>query len=1009
MVNITDPELNETKAETLPPASLETLKELRNESCSMSSQKDFKLQPSQRFLRRVLSPESPVRNLLMVHGTGAGKSCTAIQIAEEYIIRPEFQDKQVLVLANPAVQQNFKSQLFDVAKVYQDPDGLLFSKQCTGRRYLEMIQRAQAEPLQVTNKESQQRIETIASKIINEFYEFQGYNEFANIINGPNGKKNTLAPSEYTQWIHDTFDNRLFIVDEAHNLRETTETETSKLVAVAIEEIVKTANGMTLVLLTATPMYDKFDEIMYYFNLFLWNDRRIPLKKAIPTSEIFEESGDFKEGKESLFRGWCQDYVSFVKGENPFTFPFRLPPPDKLIAAVDRETDIFGQKITDPRKYLILTKSFVSPQQAEAIKGITPRAMSDPKLVCVTPENKSFREVFDKSDGQYTYKTEKFLSPSKIALYSSKFGLITRTISEGTGLVFIYSNIVELGAQLFAMCLEEHGYEPAFGERLLKETANEVPRGSKGKYALFTSETPDADIRRTLTRIKSRENAEGSDIKVLIASPKVSEGVDFRFIRQIHVLDPWFNMSRIEQVLGRGMRTCSHALLPFEQQNCTVYLHVCRYPDSKQETLDEYIYRVFVEGKAIKISKVKRVIMESAMDCVLQSPINSLPKDWREELKVPQIRSQDQQQLNLTLLQMFAPTFEDVNEGLTCKVVAHVKDELHVRPLSAILDVRDEIFDKLLVLFSKKPIWSKEDLISHRLFKSYDQKVVLYNIQDAIRSGFELKDKNGTVGKLESRDGMFAFSTGKNQSMLDRILKVEKAPNVDLREHEKVPQEEKKINLDAKIDSLPEYIRLRFRKEILEWYAIDHLLTEDQRIQFILESDFSEIYSRSLVAETKSGKKLYILGSKKIYNEDKELITPIGEEKDGYTTWVDALKDKFIETKNQYSAYIHDDKITFNLDEKTVPIKRADRKKVIRGRSCISYLEPVLNAFAKWLHDEEIPPSANTKKDRCLYLNFLVREAILANKPGILWWTMQEWEILDEIDNRKELLTRIKD
>jgi hypothetical protein len=47
----------------------------------------------------------------MVHGTGVGKTCTAIQIAEEYIIRPEFQDKRVFVLANPSIQENFKSQM----------------------------------------------------------------------------------------------------------------------------------------------------------------------------------------------------------------------------------------------------------------------------------------------------------------------------------------------------------------------------------------------------------------------------------------------------------------------------------------------------------------------------------------------------------------------------------------------------------------------------------------------------------------------------------------------------------------------------------------------------------------------------------------------------------------------------------------------------------------------------------------------------------------------------------
>ena len=87
-----------------------------------------------------------------------------------------------------------------------------------------------------------------------------------------------------------------------------------------------------------------------------------------------------------------------------------------------------------------------------------------------------------------------------------------------------------------------------------------------------------------------------------IARGKVSEGVDFRYVRQIHVLDPWFNMSRIEQVLGRGMRTCSHSLLPFKEQNCTVYLHTCRYSTSTQETVDEFMYRIFVEQKGHKIA-----------------------------------------------------------------------------------------------------------------------------------------------------------------------------------------------------------------------------------------------------------------------------------------------------------------------------------------------------------------------------------------------------------------------
>ena len=136
-------------------------------------------------------------------------------------------------------------------------------------------------------------------------------------------------------------------------------TSTAKISAKAIESIVKQAKGVTLVLLTATPMFDDYDEIIYYFNLFLWNDKRLDPSKTIAVSEIFEKDGSFKEGQEARFRGWCQDYISYIKGENPFTFPFRLPPPENLIAPVDREISHTGEPIKNPRKYLTLTNLLV--------------------------------------------------------------------------------------------------------------------------------------------------------------------------------------------------------------------------------------------------------------------------------------------------------------------------------------------------------------------------------------------------------------------------------------------------------------------------------------------------------------------------------------------------------------------------------------------------------------------------------------------------------------------------
>jgi hypothetical protein len=997
-INLTYPELKETQSQTLPPASNESLRQLREEMCSQSASRDFKLQNYQRFLRRVMSPDSPVRCLLMVHGTGTGKTCTAIQIAEEYIIRPEFQDKRVLLLANPAVQENFRTQIFDMERVSLDKDGLLLSKQCTGRRYLDMLLRIQSEPLKWTDKVARERITTISQRIINEFYEFQGYNEFANKLD----RQKLLGGETFIEnWIHKTFDNRMIIVDEAHNLRVSAESDTTKLVSLAIEQIIKTAHNVTLILLTATPMFDRFDEIIYYFNLFLWNDRRQKNTVTIQPSKIFTEDGDFLEGTEQLFRGWCQDYISFIRGDNPLTFPFRIPPPPELIAPPSNR-DLKNNIITvgRKRKVLALTQSFVQGYQEEVVSKLQLQGgIIANETICVLPNNAPFRTVFTQSDEGYSYSTgmPAFLSPDQIANYSSKFALIIKLIKESRGVIFVYSNLVEYGARLFGMCLEEHGYESALGYRLITKINDESLRGSKGKYILFTSDTSNSDLKRSLQRLKSVSNVDGQDIKVIVASPRVSEGVDLRYIRQIHLLDYWFNMSRIEQVVGRGIRTCSHQKLPFEQQNCTVYLHICKLKDSTRELLDEHMYREYVERKATIISKVKKVIMESAMDCPLQQDINSLPEDWRN-LEIEQIRSQDGRSVNLKLGEMASPMFD--SSILVCNVRESIENPEHERPLSAYTDVRDELLDKFLKLFLKKPVWTKEDLFRSKTLQIYDQDVILYTLQNAIETGFQLKNQIGKVGHLESKGNMYAFTLNKYSSLQDRYLKQDRGRQVSL---SKVEEDEKHENSIPLADKR-KLIKFQFPDEVIDWYIVDHILTPKERVQHMLELDWSNppVYAATLKTET-----LKILGSKKIYNEQNELITPIGEQADEYSQWVKEKLAAYISTRNQFFATVKDGVILFNLDEKADTLQKADRSKNIGGRACTSYPEKILNLFVEWT-GTGFTSQVKTKIDRCQFLSLAIRDAIIKKKEGIVWWTPEEWSIFTEDENRKELLAKLK-
>jgi superfamily II DNA or RNA helicase len=94
-----------------------------------------------------------------------------------------------------------------------------------------------------------------------------------------------------------------------------------------------------------------------------------------------------------------------------------------------------------------------------------------------------------------------------------------------------------------------------------------------------------------------------------------TEGLDFKNIRQIHILDPWYNMNRIEQIIGRGVRNLSHCSLPFEERNVEIYLHGT-LPLNGEEPADLYVYRL-AEKKALQIGKVTRLLKETAVDCLL--------------------------------------------------------------------------------------------------------------------------------------------------------------------------------------------------------------------------------------------------------------------------------------------------------------------------------------------------------------------------------------------------------
>jgi hypothetical protein len=126
-----------------------------------------------------------------------------------------------------------------------------------------------------------------------------------------------------------------------------------------------------------------------------------------------------------------------------------------------------------------------------------------------------------------------------------------------------------------------------------------------------------ADFKGTLRYANTFKNdfdVRGGRVKAIIGSQITSEGLDLKCIRENHVMDGWYHLNRIEQVVGRAVRYCSHAALPKEEQNCLIYLHAVMIPE--YETADLYAYRLACK-KSIPIGQVQRIIKVSAWDCLM--------------------------------------------------------------------------------------------------------------------------------------------------------------------------------------------------------------------------------------------------------------------------------------------------------------------------------------------------------------------------------------------------------
>jgi hypothetical protein len=89
-------------------------------------------------------------------------------------------------------------------------------------------------------------------------------------------------------------------------------------------------------------------------------------------------------------------------------------------------------------------------------------------------------------------------------------------------------------------------------------------------------------------------------------------------------MEPYWNMSRVLQIIGRAIRFCSHNDLPKNKRNVEVYLYLATQTGKK--TIDQVIWSLAKKKNSL-ISNFENALKESAVDCELFYDRNVYPID----------------------------------------------------------------------------------------------------------------------------------------------------------------------------------------------------------------------------------------------------------------------------------------------------------------------------------------------------------------------------------------------
>lgn len=961
----------------------------------------FELTNNQKFLKKLISPETPYRSIYLYHGVGVGKTCASIQISDNF---KTYFNKKTLVLLPLKLKDNFIKELFDIGKLKDDN-----MEQCLGNYYLHnIVGRDKMETSEIKSK---------VKKMINSEYEILSFGEFGNLFNRI--KTNSKNNIDFINKLRIYFDNRTIIVDEVHNMRLVNEDVKGKEVSKSFHQMLEALNNNVLVLLSATPMFDNHKELKFILNSLLIQNGK---KKIDKNDKIFEDdklNPDFEKRLKKI----SSSFISYMRGENPDTFPIRLYPSindNKNILSIDDypKLDINGNKIlkNEQVKHLELIQTKMSDmqqkiydvtninsnnnnsnndddddedsvdiQQRVQISNIVYGKLNeDIKKVY---GNEGLEKVFKidaKKKGEYKvqykedYKNNQILDSSNVGTYSPKIKLLLKNINKSNGIILVYSRYLAAGVIPIAIALEHFGFNKYGGNNILKQGKRE---NKKGNYIIISGNTGlSPNNTKEIAISTNKNNKDGDKIKVILITESGSEGIDLKNVREIHIFDPWYNLNRLEQIIGRGVRNFSHIELDPKLRNTTIYQYVNLTQDNKRESIDFRTYRI-AENKQKKISTLERIIKRNAIDCNLNININRF--DDLKPIKLITSRGK--------LIEKFDINDKDGSRicdyrdcDLKCDKEVKIEklDESTYKKENINYDIK-LVTRYLIKYFQSYNSGTIEDLIKNIKLNIKYKETLYFALNHLVKNKIIFQGIKKRRGYIIYKSNRYIFQPEdiKDEKILTEERtkeKIIKSKKIDIKNIE--INETNTSNNDKKYSNYNEYLNIEIKKITNELLFDDTDIKKEEDIIYDIlidtfnEKDYKKLIDNILKDKIDKNKYDKIISSMKrglyiqkneniIYNHYNDKFYCINENKiDKCAPLQDKTNRKLLKKSLENIkeninidrlGYLEKTKNDYNPVLKIIDLKKKDQDKKVSGTKCIDTTTIKVSDVEKYINEYE--------------------------------------------------------